>query len=454
MSLKQELPGLLKRAIKRHQVPGATIAVMRNGRITATAAAGVTSLENKVRVTEDTVFQIGSITKPFTTTLAMQLVDDGMLDLDTPVQHYLPGFRVADLGVSREVTARHLLSHQSGIDGDFFVDSGRGDDNIARIVDMATMIPSLFPIGEKLSYCNLGFAIMGRVIEVLTGNTWDQVLQERIFNPLDMQHAFSQPEQAIRYSCAIGHVQSQSRKGVWHASKIPYLALGQKAAGATPSMSVLDLMKFARLHLDGGVAPDGTRLMRAGSVKAMQRRQIRAPKHTPHSITGWGLGWMLMDWNGKKLFGHDGGTIGQSSFLRILPEKNMAVAMLTNGGDTAGLFYDMFTEAFATARTAPSSPPAIDRDIDVDAVPLCGTYSNLNQSLQLAMGRNKFELSLVPNGAADPIQTVQLGFIDKETARFDTGDTMMDRNLVKFSDYVDGMPQYLALGLRQYRRVS
>lgn len=455
MSLIKELPGLLRRAIKRHQVPGASLAILRNNRITATAAAGVTSLDTKVPVNEDTVFQIGSITKPHTTTLIMQLVDEGLLDLDTPVQHYLPHFRVADLDVSRKVTPRHFLSHQSGIDGDFFVDSGRGDDNIERIVAMATMVPSLFPIGAKLSYCNLGFAVLGRVIEVLTGRTWDMALKERIFDPLGMDHAFSQPEQAIRFSCAIGHIPNQNQRGTWHPTSIPYLSLGQKAAGATPSMTATDLLKFARMHMNGGKSQDGEKLLTARSVNAMQKRQIRAPKYTPLNVNGWGLGWMLMDWNGHKLYGHDGGTIGQSAFLRILPKKGLAVAMLTNGGDTPALYQEMFGEIFKDmARVSVPEPPEPNDDIKVDVEPLTGSYQNLNQVLEFKSRRGRLNVGLIPNGASATDRAMKLAFIDKETARLATGEVMMDRNILKFSDFVDGVPQYVSLGLRQYKRVA
>ena len=455
MGLIKELPGLLRRAVKRHEVPGASLAIMRNGRVTAKAVAGVTNLDTKVPVTEDTLFQIGSITKTQTATLVMQLVDEGRLDLDTPVRQYLPKFRVADLDVSRKVTARHLLSHQSGIDGDFFVDSGRGDDNIERIVAMATMVPSLFPIGEKLSYCNLGFAVLGRIIEVVTGQSWDAVLKERLFDPLGMDHAFSQPEQAIRFSCAIGHVPGPSKKQPWITTPQPYLSLGQKSAGATPTMTATDLLAFAAMHMNGGKAADGSKVLSAASVRAMQQRQIRTPKHTPHHIAGWGLGWMLIDWNGHKLYGHDGGTLGQFAFLRILPEKGLAVAMLTNGGDAPALYQEMFGTIFKSfARVQLPDLPETHDDIKVDLDALSGRYGNLNQVLDFKPYRDGLRVGIIPNGADATDDYMKLAFIDKDTARLATGDVMWDRNIIKFSSYADGIPGHAALGLRQYKRLG
>ena len=457
MTLKNELAPLLRRAIRRHRVPGASVAILRNNRLYASAAAGVTNLDTRVPVTSDTVFQIGSITKPHTTTLVMQLVDEGKLDLDTPVQEYLPDFRVADVDVSRKVTPRHFLSHQSGIDGDLFVDSGRGDDSVERLIQKATMVPSVFPLGAKLSYCNLGFAVLGRVIEVITNRSWDVALQERVFDALGMTHAFSQPEMALRYRCAVGHVPSQRRKNIWYVSRTPYLSFGQKAAGSTPSMSAPDLLKFAQMHMNGGRNQSGDKVLTVRSLKAMLTRQKKAPKHTPAAITHWGLGWMLMNWDGHSLYGHDGGTIGQSAFLRILPERNLAVAMLTNGGDPGGLFSELY--GFIFGELAGIRPPEIadyNDDIKVDIDKMAGTYSNLNQSIVFEVRRGKLVVSVKVNGGGYSgfPEKAELGFVDGQTARLRGGDEVQNRTIFGFSDFDDGCARYVGLGLRQYRRVS
>jgi len=205
MSLLKDLPKLLRSGIRRYDVPGASLAIHRRGR-RYEATAGVLNLETGVKVTPDSVFQIGSITKIFTTTLIMQLVDEGLIDLDTPIRQYLPGFRVADRQATRTVTPRHFLSHTSGIEGDFFVDSGRGDDCIRRLQEMGSMLPNLFPPGERISYCNFGFAMLGRIIEVATGRSWDQAIRQRLFEPLGMRHALTLPEDTVRYRAAIGHL--------------------------------------------------------------------------------------------------------------------------------------------------------------------------------------------------------------------------------------------------------
>lgn len=455
MTFLENLPRTFGQRVKKFGVPGASLAILRGSRVIATAASGVTSVDTRIPVTEDTLFQIGSITKPHTTTLAMQLVDEGKLDLDKPVRHYLPRFRVADAQVSRTVTPRHLLSHQSGIDGDFFVESGRGDDAPWRLLDMASMMPNQFPIGEQLSYCNLGFVVMGCITEKLRDKPWHDVMKEHLFEPLGMDQAFSRPEDALRFSCAIGHVPSRRKKGVWHASKVPYLSQGQAAAGATPAMTATNLLKFARMHMDGGKNDKGEKVLLARSVNAMQKRQIRAPKFFPRGLTGWGLGWMLMDFDGQAVYGHDGGTIGQFAFLRVLPKKNLAVAMLTNGGDAGSLFDAMYRDIFKSlARVDMPPQPAPDHSLKPDLKPYPGRYRNLAGDFILEEKSGRLVLTWAPNEGQSGIpERSPVAFMGKDAAIMDTGDEELDRNTLIFSGKADGKMAYLCWGSRIYRRV-
>ena len=136
----------------------------------------------------------------------MQLVDEGLADLDAPVVEVLPELRLADPDVTKHVTLRHLLNHTSGIDGDVFTDTGRGDDCIERYVELLGEQTQNHPLGATWSYCNAGFSVLGRVIEKLTGKTWDEALRERLFTPLQMEHAITLPEEALLHAAAVGHV--------------------------------------------------------------------------------------------------------------------------------------------------------------------------------------------------------------------------------------------------------
>jgi len=401
-------------------VPGASIGILRNGRVTATAATGVVNVDTAVPTTVDTVFQIGSISKIFTTTLVMQLRDEGLIDLDLPIINYLPTFRVADAGVQRQVTARHFLSHTSGIDGDFFPDSGRGDDAIERFVDMCAMLPSLYPPGAMMSYCNVGFAVLGRVIEVLTRKTYDQAMRERIFDPLEMTHALTRPEDTLRFRCAIGHVADSKRPDKPRVTPMPYLSHGQKAAGATPAMAVEDLLKFAAAHLHGGRGLNGGKLLKAGSVAEMRKRQVKLPRHSPRAASGWGLGWLLSDWRGARIIGHDGGTIGQFSFLRVSPKHKLAIALLTNGGDAVGLYDDVMRPLWKhIAHLDEPNVPDVNDRLKPELTRYAGAYENIANRVEFhikrgrLVGSSKSKMGIVGNNLFD----LPVAFVDKSTAR-------------------------------------
>lgn len=446
----------LKRSIRRHSVPGASLAVVRGSRVVATAAAGVTNLDTRVPVTPDSVFQIGSITKVFTATLIMQLVDEGLLSLDTPIVEYLPEFQIADTVTRRSVTARHLLTHTSGIDGDLFADSGRGDDAIARLMPMMTLLPSLFPLGTKMSYCNVGFAVLGRLIEVLRRETYDHAIRHRIFKPLGMKQAMTLPEDALRHRCAVGHIADPKDPKRQRVAFVTHLSHGMKAAGSTPAMSAPDLMKFVAMHLGHGRIGSGERVLSAASAIAMQRRQVRLQKQAPTTTTGWGLGWALQDFDGHKVVGHDGGTIGQYSFLRVSPEKRFAVALLTNGGDAGSVYEEIVSELFSnTIRKREPAMPRPDRDLRIDASRYIGRYENIQSTYVIDAHGDALRFSMLPKGDLGMRLTdLPLAFVDRETALLNTGNPQLDRMSALFCDLVDGRYRLMQVGLRQFRRVD
>jgi len=199
------LQARLDELIAAHRVPGAAFGVLHGDDVVA-VASGVVNMNTAIETTPDTLFQIGSITKVWTATLVMMLVDEGVLDLDQPVVTYLPEFKVADPDVTTTVTLRHLLSHSSGIGGDHILETGRGDDNLERYVETCAALGQEHELGETMSYCNTGFSVLGRVIEKVTGKTWDRVLNERIITPLGLTHTNTLPEEALLFRTAAGHV--------------------------------------------------------------------------------------------------------------------------------------------------------------------------------------------------------------------------------------------------------
>jgi CubicO group peptidase (beta-lactamase class C family) len=331
------------------RVPGAALGIWAGGQ-EILVAAGELNSATRVPVTADSLFQVGSITKIWTATMIMQLVDEGQLSLDTVVAGVLPGTRLGAGDLGGQVTVRHLLTHTSGIDGDVFTDTGRGDDCVERYIGLLAETPPVFAPGAAYSYCNSGFVVLGRIIEVVDGQSWDESLRERLIGPLGITRTVTLPEEAILHQAAVGHRRGGAPVDVWSLPRgIGPAGLITAAAG--------DLLTFARLHLDGGVTAEGKRVVSEASVAAMQSEGAVIPEFSaPGSAVG--LGWRLGRWGDRTIIGHDGDTVGQSAYLRIDPEAGLAACLLTNATESESLYRELFNEVFGSlaGATMPAPP--------------------------------------------------------------------------------------------------
>ncbi|MBV9451187.1 MAG: beta-lactamase family protein [Streptosporangiaceae bacterium] len=336
---------------ERSGVPGAVLGIWADGE-EILASCGVLNTATGVEVTTDSLFQIGSITKVWTATMIMQLIEERRLTLDSTIVDVLPEARIGVADLGRALTTRHLLTHTSGLDGDIFTDTGRGDDCIKRYVDELANAPSAFPVGAAYSYCNSGYVLAGRVIEELDGRPWHESLRDLLVGPLGLNKTVTLPEEAILHRAAVGH---------YHGDPAQTWGLPRSVGPAgLITTSAHDLLAFARLHLDGGITPEGKRLLSHDSTSAMRQPRTRIPYFS--ESTAIGLGWRISDWNGLTVIGHDGGTIGQSAYLRIAPEPRLAVCLLTNASEAQALYEALFAEAFREVAgiTMPAGPqPAV-----------------------------------------------------------------------------------------------
>lgn len=368
--IEAELPGLLQSA----EIPGASVAVLADGEVMSTSA-GVLNTGTGVETTDDSLFQIGSITKVFTTTLVMQLVDEGLVELDLPFRKYVPEFVLADEQAAARITVRQLLCHTAGFEGDYFDDTGMGDDCVAKFVPLLAKAPQLFPPGERFSYNNAGFVVLGRLVEAVRQQPYNAVLRQRIAQPLSMAHLATDAYEAIRFRAALGHLPGPD--GGYVPAPVWNLPRSNTPAGAMLSMSATDLLSFAAVHLNWGAAPDGTRVLSSDAVEAMQRPQVKLPDLGAIG-TDWGLGWSYYDWEGGPAVGHDGGTLGQAAFLRAVPGTGVAAAILTNGGRSLALYNDLMPRILSELAqvTLPASPVPEEGHQPPAAHRIEGTYSS------------------------------------------------------------------------------
>ncbi|MEP9361330.1 serine hydrolase domain-containing protein [Nocardioides sp. CN2-186] len=394
--IAEQLPAL----IEKYDVPAAAVAVLAGGEV-VDDAAGLLSMSTKVEATADSVFQIGSITKVWTATLVMQLVDEGKVDLDTTVQTYLPEFAIGDKDAAAAITVRQLLCHTAGFEGDIFTDTGVGDDAVEKYMEVIHDVPQLFPPGEQFSYNNAGYCVLGRLVEVLREKSYDAALRDHLFTPLGLTHAATGPYEAILYRAAVGHIPVDA-EGTLGPAPVWALVRSNAPAGAMLAMRPRDLLAFAAMHLNDGVAADGTRVLSSASVAAMQEIQVELPDLGLMG-THWGLGWELFQTPDGVLVGHDGNTIGQSAFLRTLPEKGLAVSVLTNGGDAFSLYRDIVSHVLAELGDLelPALPAPPAEPEKVDATRFLGTYSAEVFDLVVSQDdEGRIWLDMTPKGVA------------------------------------------------------
>jgi CubicO group peptidase (beta-lactamase class C family) len=352
--------------VAEHEVPGAAVAVLAGGD-TAEAATGVLNTATGVAATTDSVFQLASITKMWTATLVMQLVDERLLDLDRPVRRYLPGFRVTDERASATVTPRHLLSHTAGFDAEVVTETTNGDDALAAFVDdYLPTVGQLFAPGELHSYNNSGFSLLGRIIEVLRGKPYRKVLRERLVDPLGLEHVATRADEAVLFRTSVGHFRSGT-DGNQTPARCWRLPDSNEPSGAMLAMSAHDLLQFARMHLRGGVAPGGTRVVSRSGSHAMREPQVPVPKLRTTEVH-WGLGTRIEQVGPALIAGHDGNNIGQYAILRMVPDRDLAFVLFCNGGNAGELFRAVSGHLLAELAgiEAPQrlTPPAEPRPVD------------------------------------------------------------------------------------------
>jgi CubicO group peptidase (beta-lactamase class C family) len=329
-TLQEQLQGDIEALAQRHGEPGMVAGILVDGEI-VTAATGVTNVSTQVPMTPDTVFLTGSITKVWTTTLVMTMVDEGIITLDEPIASSVQGFRVADPEATAAITMRHLVTHASGIDAaDFIEDFGENPDAIARYVAACRDFGQVFPPGAYTSYCNADFVIAGWVAEQITGQTYDDLLLDRVIRPLGLTHTGLGPHHAILHRVAVGHFPDgnggRRRTDRW------MLPRSCAPAGSTLVTTVSDSLRFAQMHLDGGVAAKSRRVLSEASARLMRERQLPLPIPPGRSAQrrGVGLGWRLSAHGELTAMSHTGGSYGGYANLFAVPERGIAGMSFVN----------------------------------------------------------------------------------------------------------------------------
>lgn len=336
-----DLDAYVARTMRTYEVPGIAIAIVKDGKPVLQKGYGVRKLGDPAPVDAHTVFGIGSNTKAFTAAALATLVDSGRLSWDDPVYERLNGFQMYDRYVSKEMRIRDLLCHRGGLgrgQGDLLLwppNAYTRDDIVHRLrfLEPATSFRSRF------AYNNLLFVAAGQVVAQASGGSWDDYLRNTIFIPLRMKDTSTSID-AYREGAnwAFPHNRIGGRLRI-----VPFINLDNTGAAGSINSSAADMSRWLLLQLSHGMVP-GTdkRLFSEKSSSEMWAQQSvvpaedgwlgNSPALVPH-FHGYGLGWFLEDYKGRKLVGHPGGVGGFVSRVMLVPEENLGVVILTNAAE-------------------------------------------------------------------------------------------------------------------------
>jgi CubicO group peptidase (beta-lactamase class C family) len=324
-TLQQLGPELRERVAEmaqRLQVPGVAVGIYLGGEEDY-VYHGVTSIANPLPVDETTLFQIGSTGKTITATAIMALVERGLVDLAAPVRRYIPELRLQDEDVAANVTVLQILNHTSGWAGDFDVDTGYGDDALERFVARLVEATQEAPLGARVSYSNSAFALAGRLIEKVTGQTFEAAVQELVFDPLGLNEHFYLSWDVMTRRFAAGHafVGETLQVTEWDDARSGH------PPGAGICATARDQIRYARFHL-------GDPSTSSGQVRGVLSRATLDQMQTPTTPTttegAKGIAWALRELDGVRIVSHGGSCRGHQSAFEMVPERDFAFVALTN----------------------------------------------------------------------------------------------------------------------------
>jgi CubicO group peptidase (beta-lactamase class C family)/D-alanyl-D-alanine dipeptidase len=329
-----QLADFVKREMADKRLPAVSVALVDDQKVVWAQGFGLADPVRRIPATADTVYRVGSVSKLFTDIAIMQLTERGRVDLDAPVARYLPGFQPRN-PFPAAITLRHLMSHRAGLVreppvGHYFDDTGA---SLANTVTSLNRTDLVYAPGARTKYSNAGIAVVGRVVEELAGRPFPEVLADRVLGPLDMTSSAFEPTPIVRERLA--------KAVMWtlHGTEFaaPAFELGMSPAGSMYS-TVTDLAKFmsalfARGHGSGGA------ILKPDTLEAMWKPQFADADAT----TGFGLGFHVGRFEGRRRVGHDGAIYGFATALDTLPDDKLGVVVVTTV-DCANAVMDRIAE--------------------------------------------------------------------------------------------------------------
>ena len=322
------------------RVPGAAIAVVKNGQVLLLKGYGYKDLASKAPVTPQTKFAIGSVSKSFTVTGLAAQVKQGKLDWDKPIRDYLPDFRMYDQSATERMTARDLVTHRSGLPRHDLM-WGPGFYSREEIYSRLRYLEPTHDFRSYWQYQNLMFMTAGYLSGKLNGTSWEQVVKDLVFQPLGMGTAdvsVTDLQKSADYAYGYGLTGQTEQDSV---IKLKYRNLDAIGPAGSINASAEEMAKYLTMHMQGGQY-NGQEIIAAKDAREMQSPQMSMPKGpipptgewTELSDESYGMGLFINNYRGHKLVHHGGNIDGFSAELNFLPNDSLGVVVLTNMNGT------------------------------------------------------------------------------------------------------------------------
>jgi CubicO group peptidase (beta-lactamase class C family) len=336
-------------------VAGAVVAADIGGERIA-LAHGSANLNTGQQFTTDTGWLLGSVSKVLVTTMLLRFVERGLVDLDEPVQRYVPEFTLSDADAAAAITVRMLVSHTNGIDSDNLMPVPvRGRDAAKSYTEYLPNMGVLFTPGSGIHYSNPGFVLAGRIVEEQTGLPFERAIQQELFDPAGMGDATAVQTQAFLRRTAVGAFADAG--GTLRATAMFTLPESGAGAGSTLIVSCDDMLTFGRMHLADGVAPNGERVLSAELAQLMRQQtfDIGLPQAPPV-----GLGWWLFPIAGTTAYWHGGGSPGGASSFCVIPELDTTIVSFSPGRPGCTIMNDLLHDAVIEELTGRQVTPPLE----------------------------------------------------------------------------------------------
>lgn len=324
--LSEKTKNLIENEMKYWKIPGASIAVIKDGKLWDSIGIGYRNVEEKLPVTADTQFGIASISKSMTSALIAILVDNGILDYDEPVTTYAPNLVMHDLD-AKDMTLRDMLTHVTGFGTHDAL--WPGDNTRENLASSLRYINPCNKYRDEAVYSNTIYALIGYVAECATGELWDNLMQKFIFDPLQM----------TRTNCSVDIMKKDDnysipyryRNGKLNALNIWNLDLAGPAASVNCTAN--DMAKWLLMHIKGGKTEDGNIIIQPETFKEMHSAQSYLGESLGEELfkcTDYSMGWRTGKYKAHTIMRHTGKIEGYSSIQAFMPEIGVGVAILTN----------------------------------------------------------------------------------------------------------------------------